>query len=192
MNNNNFSGFGKKFYSVLQKSNIAKAYGLVKIHKNGFPIRPIISATNSPLYNISKFFTQLLTKNLKKPSTLVDNSLILKEKINNLQIAPDFTIISLDVASLFTNIPEYLVYKAIEKRWIQLYNKINMSCTEFLNIVKFILNSNYFQFNQKFYHQIFGSAMGNPISPILSDIVMEDLEIDSINKLNFKPAFYFR
>ena len=34
--------------------------------------------------------------------------------------------------------------------------------------------------------------MGNPISPILSDIVMEDLEIDSINKLNFKPAFYFR
>ena len=34
--------------------------------------------------------------------------------------------------------------------------------------------------------------MGNPISPILADIVMEDLETDSINKLNFKPAFYFR
>ena len=67
-----------------------------------------------------------------------------------------------------------------------------MSCTEFLNIIKFILNNNYFQFNEKFYHQIFGSAMGNPISPILANIVMEDLEIDSINKLNFKPAFYFR
>ena len=67
-----------------------------------------------------------------------------------------------------------------------------MSCTEFLNIIKFILNNNYFQFNEKFYQQIFGSAMGNPISPILSDIVMEDLEIDSINKLNFKLAFYFR
>ena len=67
-----------------------------------------------------------------------------------------------------------------------------MSCTEFLNIIKFILNNNYFQFNEKFYHQIFGSAIGNPISPILANIVMEDLEIDSINKLNFKPAFYFR
>ena len=67
-----------------------------------------------------------------------------------------------------------------------------MSYTEFLNVIKFILNNNYFQFNEKFYHQIFGSAMGNPISPILSDIVMEDLEIDSISKLNFKPAFYFR
>ena len=115
LNKNNFSGFGKKFDSVLQKSNIPKPYGLVKIHKDGFPIRPIMSAINSSLYNISKFFTQFLTKNLKKPSCHVDNSLILKEKINNLQIPPDFMIISLDVVSLFTNIPEYLVHKAIEK-----------------------------------------------------------------------------
>ena len=136
-------------------------------------------------------FQQFLTKNLKKPSSHVDNSLILKEKINSLQIPPDFMIISLDVVSLFTNIPDYLVHKAMEKRWTQFYNKINMSCTEFLNVIKFILNNNHFQFNEKFYHQIFGSAMGNPISPILSDIVMEDLEIDSISKLNFKPAFYF-
>ena len=87
-------------------------------------------------------------------------------------------IISLDVVSLFTNIPEYLVHKAIEKRWTQLYNKINMSCTEFLNIIKFISNNNYFQFNEKFYHQIFGSVMGNSISPILSDIVMEVLQVN--------------
>ena len=113
LHKNNFSGFGKKFDSVLQNINIAKAYGLVKIHKNGFPIRPIISAINSPLYNISKFFTQFLTKNLKKPSSHVDNNLILKEKINNLQIPPDFTIISLDVVSLITNILEYLVHKAV-------------------------------------------------------------------------------
>ena len=74
LNKNNFSGFGKKFDSVLQKSNIPKAYGLVKIHKDGFPIRPIISAINSPLYNISKFFTQFLTKNLKKPSSHVEDT----------------------------------------------------------------------------------------------------------------------
>ena len=34
--------------------------------------------------------------------------------------------------------------------------------------------------------------MGNPLSPILSDIVMEDLEIECIKKLNVKPLFYFR
>ena len=34
--------------------------------------------------------------------------------------------------------------------------------------------------------------MGNPISPILSDIVMEDLESYCISKLQSKPLFYFR
>ena len=51
-----------------------------------------------------------------------------------------------------------------------------MSCTEFIKVIKFILNNNFFQFNNKFYKQTFGFAMGNPLSPILSDIVMEDLE----------------
>ena len=33
--------------------------------------------------------------------------------------------------------------------------------------------------------------MGNPLSPILSDIVIEDLELQCINKLQSKPLFYF-
>ena len=73
-----------------------------------------------------------------------------------------------------------------------MYNKINISCTEFLNVIKFILNNNYFQFNGKYYQQIFGSTIGNSISPILAHIVMEDLEIHEIHKFNFKPLFYFR
>ena len=92
----------------------------------------------------------------------------------------------------FTNVPEYLVCKAIERRWTQLHNKINLSCTEFLDVIKFILNNNYFQFNNKFYRQIFGSVMGNLISPILSNIVMEDLKTECIKKLNIKPTLYFR
>ena len=34
--------------------------------------------------------------------------------------------------------------------------------------------------------------MGNPLSPILSDIVMDDLELLCISKLKSKPLFYFR
>ena len=77
-----------------------------------------------------------------------------------------------DVVSLFTNVSENLVAQSIEKRWTQLHNKINMSCTEFIEVIKFILNNNFFQFNNKFYKQTFSCAMGNPLSPILSDIVI--------------------
>ena len=114
LNKCDFSGCGKTLEPVLQKYNISKAYGLIKIHKNGFPIRPIISAINSRVYNISKFFTQFLMKNFKVPHSHIDNSLKLKEKIDNFQIPPDFEIISLDVVILFTNIPDYLVLKSFE------------------------------------------------------------------------------
>ena len=150
---------------MLQKFNISKAYGLIKIHKIGFPVRPIIPTVNSPTYNVSKLLAKFLQNNLKPPASHIDNSLQLKEKIKGIQIPHDYDIISLDVVSLFTNVPEYLVCKAIERRWTQLHNKINLSCTEFLDVIKFILNNNYFQFNNKFYRQIFGSVMGNPISP---------------------------
>ena len=38
-----------------------RVYGLPKIHKTGFPFRPIVSFINSPLYNLSKFIAVLLT-----------------------------------------------------------------------------------------------------------------------------------
>ena len=60
---------------------------------------------------------QFLTKNQKILALHVDNSLKLKEKIENLQIPPDFEMIGFDVGSLFSNIPEYLVHKTLEKRW---------------------------------------------------------------------------
>ena len=43
LNKIDFMGNGKKLEPVLQKFNISKAYALVKIHKVGFPVRPIIS-----------------------------------------------------------------------------------------------------------------------------------------------------
>ena len=143
-----FTGNGKKLLPVLQKFNISKAYGLVKIHKNGFPVRPIISTVNSPTYFISKFFAKCLQNNLKTPKSHIDISLKLKEKIDNFYIPPDHEIISFNVVSLFTNVPEYLVCNAIEKRWHQLHNKININCSEFLHVIKDILNNNFFQFNE--------------------------------------------
>ena len=34
--------------------------------------------------------------------------------------------------------------------------------------------------------------MGNPISPILADIVLQDLETYALSKLCFDSIFYFR
>lgn len=57
----------------------------------------------------------------------------------------------------------------------------------FLTILKFCVKENsYFKFNDKIYEQRSGMPMGSPASPIIADIVMEELlakfERDSTNK----------
>ncbi|KAG8236898.1 hypothetical protein J437_LFUL018742 [Ladona fulva] len=38
-----------------------RLYGLLKIHKDGVPLRPIVSTTNSPTYNLAKYLASLLS-----------------------------------------------------------------------------------------------------------------------------------
>jgi len=84
----------------------------------------------------------------------------------------NYILASLDVVSLFTNVPIDLILNSIEKRWVHISTKTNISKEEFVTTVKFILNSIFFTFNNKFYKQIFGTLMGSPLSPIIADIVM--------------------
>ena len=48
------------FHLFANSSNIPLFYCLVKIHKIGYPIRPIVSFIASPTYNIAKFISKLL------------------------------------------------------------------------------------------------------------------------------------
>ena len=137
---------------------------------------------------MTKFFAKFLQSNLKNPPSHINNSFELRNKLSCIKIPDDYEIISLDVVSLFTNVHEDLIYEAIGKRWPQLFNKINLTSYEFI----YNHNNNFFQFNNRYCRQIFGSAMGNPISPILVDIVMQDLENDALHKLEFQVPFYFR
>jgi len=93
--------------------------------------------------------------------------------------------VSLDVTSLFTNIPEELVFEAIENRWTEIskITKFN-HLTQFLHAVD-VFSSACFGFDNGFYDQIFGIPMGSPLFSILADMVLDDLEVDCLKKLFF-------
>jgi len=92
--------------------------------------------------------------------------------------------------SLFTNVPVDLALNSIDKRSIS--TKTNIPKEEFVVAVKFVLNSTFFIFNNKFYKQVFGILMGSPLSPIIADIVMQDLEEIAILNLQIHSLFYYR
>jgi len=53
-----------------------------------------------------------------------------------------------------------------------------------MSAIDLVLYSTSFAFNGRYYEQIYGSPMGFPLSPILADIVMEDLETHCLQKLD--------
>ncbi|KAJ8029631.1 hypothetical protein HOLleu_29075 [Holothuria leucospilota] len=57
-----------------------RSYGLPKVHKEGIPLRPIVSSINSPSYNLARHLADILTPKayqargchtLKTPNTLL-------------------------------------------------------------------------------------------------------------------------
>jgi len=100
-------------------------------------------------------------------------------------------LISLDVTSLFTNVPLNLALDGLQKRWPLIESKTNIPKNEFLS-ADLIFLSNFFTFNNVIYKQIFGTPMGSPLSPVIADIVMRDLETACLHKLNFNLTFYHR
>ena len=100
--------------------------------------------------------------------------------------------ISLDVTSLYTNVPKTLVISAIRNRWNDIAPNTLFSLDQFIHALEFVIDSTSFKFDDVYYEQIFGMPMGSPLSPILSDLVMDDLESHCLNSLPFNITTYVR
>ena len=88
----------------LNNTNLPRIYGLPKIHKDNFPLRPVASLMNTPTYNMSKTFANIFKVSLPSPKSQVKHFFIFKEVISKIKIPFDHIMISLDVTSLFTNV----------------------------------------------------------------------------------------
>jgi hypothetical protein len=96
----------KQLYDNLRPmgSNSGSLYGLPKVHKEGFPMRPIISSIGTYNYKLAKYLDSLIKPLLDNDRFMLKDSFefvnnISKVKNNNLYM------VSFDVESLFTNIP---------------------------------------------------------------------------------------
>lgn len=174
---------------------LPKAYGLVKIHKPGNPFRIIISSVNSPTYDLAKYFSNILGNVVGKADSHVKHAKEFKEKVKEKHLPRNYRLFSLDVSALFTNISKRAVVRAITRRWPEIKKFTNLTLAAFTEGIELIYDNCYFQFNDKKYQQIFGSPMGSPISPVLAELVLEDLEQTVLSRLKHRGinvAFYHR
>jgi len=120
--------------------NLPRAYRLPKIHKPGLKFRLIISSIDSPIHLLAEFLHTIITKNIIKPPSHINNSYQLVHKLNGTHIGDDFELISLDVISLFTNIPMNLTLDSVNKRWLGISKSTKIPKSDFLKVLKLFLN----------------------------------------------------
>lgn len=173
------------------KTNVSIAprlYGVPKIHKEDFPLRPICSFVNSPSYELCRYITNILKRITEDSKYNVKDSLQFKGKIKEQRIQNCEKLVSFDVVNLFPSIPVDLALHIIEEKWDRIEQHTSINKSLFLYIVKFCIEDNrYFQYGDKIYIQQEGLPMGSPASPIVADIVMENLLDSCIEELDKKP-----
>ena len=207
---------GKKFATYVSGSKLGVLYGLPKVHKENYPIRPILSACNTPGYGLAKYLVPIISPVTTNSYTVKDSFSFAKE-ISNFS-ANGLFMASFDVKSLFTNIPlketiDIIIYELFDNP----ENDSNILLNEkeekvlecqlldrdefcyftkecFREFLELATLDNHFFFNNEIYKQIDGVAMGSPLGPTLANAFMSHMEKKWLRDCpsHFKPVLYRR
>ena len=103
---------------------------------------------------------------------------------------------SLDVHSLFTNIPFDVTIAICVKKLFQTPETQvkGVSKNNFCDLLNLATKESFFTFNNNFFIHVDGVAMGSPLSSILANIFLSHHGENWLNKcpIEFKPSFYRR
>lgn len=167
-------------------------YFVPKVHKEGSPLRPVVSTVQSPTYSLAKYIHKILA-NCMHYNYQIKDSWEFAKFIKNISNVPEgYVIVSFDVVSLFTNIPTTMAIDIIKNKWNQISPHTSLDQNTFEEAVKICIENTYFRYNDEYYQQIYGVPMGSPISGTIANIVMEKIEEDILKSLHFQPLFYKR
>ena len=169
-------------------------YGLPKTHKDGIPLRPIVSNKSSFMYKISKWLANLLSPFLGtfSPSHIKHSEDFIC-KFNNSNIpTQNIKLLSLDVESLFTKVPINDVLTFLSDKLQPYEDHFPVGLGKTIELIKLCVTNNVFSFNGSYYKQKFGCSMGNPLSPLLANIYMEYFETVLLSPIKPSDMVWYR
>ena len=167
-------------------------YGNIKTHKDGKTMRPIVSQITTPTYTTAKQLDKVIKKYLPQGYMLKSSS----EFIDLLEgKSTTGNLYSLDVESLFTNVPVLRTINIICDRVYchptlppppiqrETLRKLLLLCTTEVP---------FYDMDGRMWLQIDGVTMGSPLGPTFANFFMSEVENRALDNVSTKPNIYAR
>ena len=88
---------------------------------------------------------------------------------------------SCDISVLFTSVPiDPNIIKDLLKKDDTLWDRTVLSVQNIIELIGFCLHNTYFSFQNKFYEQVEGAAMGSLVSPTVANLYMKHFEREAL------------
>lgn len=148
-----------------KREEVPKFYGLPKIHKKDYPLRPVMPNVGSISHPVAKYLANTMGPLVGQTPQNVNNSVDFANKISDVFVPPGQTLVSYDVSSLFTSIPVPDALQCAkaklesESSWRE---KTTLSLEHIIKLLEFVLSATCFVYRGTSYKQIHMCAMGSP------------------------------
>ena len=172
---------------------IPSFYTFTKIHKPTPVGRPIISGCDGPTERISAFVDRLIQPIAQKQDSYLKDTTDFLNFIESTKLPKNTVLVSMDVTSLYTNIPHEEGVTTVCHAYEDFYGDKAPIPTKYLReMLYLILTENSFQFCGSNYLQTLGTAMGTKMAAAFVNIFMARIERQILSQSCIKPLFWKR
>ena len=192
--NNFIDDMTKKWFSQMRHPpRMPIFYTVTKIHKPNPVRRLIISGCEGPTERLSFFVDKLLQPIAQKQKSYLKDTTDFVNFIEKTKVSQDTILVSMDVTSLYTNIPQEEGITTVCRAYQAFHNNNPPIPSHYLKeMLKLILQENSFQFIGNNYLQTHGTAMGTKMAVAFANIFMADIETKMISQSKTKPIEWKR
>ena len=153
------------------------------------------SSRGSVTYGVAKVLTKVLKPHVGKSPHHIQSTSDFVNRAKRVTLPLGEYLTSYDVTALFTSVqidPALNNIKDLLEKDERLSDRTVLSVQNIIELLGFCLHNTYFSFQNKFYEQVEGVAMGSPVSPIVANLYMKQFERKAVQSASHCPRYWFR
>ena len=180
----------KLFNSIKIKGSLGSFRILPKIHKDSFGTRPIINYKKHFLNDLCVLLNFLIRPYVVNTESYIKDSQNLIQKTKDIKIPEGYTMASADFSALYSSIDHEDCISNLTDFFNTKLDSEHINIEGFRRILKLILNNNYFKYNEKYFKQKLGIAMGSLCGPSIANLFVYIYEKKWL--IIYRPLIYLR